>query len=387
MDLTPQEQEEFEFRHRFEQEQAQDKPKEDTSLAHTDPDTFERSSEYPTAAMTDPTIDDAMIAQGVGGLAKGAGGMALKGATKALGETIVPTLERSAGNQALRSLGASVGQVRQMGSEAAREAGKYGLDNGLVDVFSSEIGRDAKLKALTEATGSKIGDLRKAAGPTSPGMAEDLSKQLTPKYSEGVYSGEKGALKKALQEVANTPGTHADMAKTATKLNDYASKTGLVQPTNAATDVANSLSRANNEGIVRSLGSDKGKEYLDTLQDFSKQKPIEQFMARGEAKEAAGRGSNTAYGSVTGFIKNTVGHRAGAKLADSLAEAGKSAVNFSNFMQSNGQKLGRYAKPLTDAFQSSGLNGVAATHFILAQTHPEYNEMMLQEEGETPNAH
>lgn len=342
---------------------------------------FERGPNYPTAAMTDPTVDDAMIAQGVGGLAKGAAGMGLGAAKNLMAETIVPTLERKAGNQALRSMGASVGQVRQMGAEEARAAGKYGLDKGLVDIFSSEVGRDAKLKALSEQTGKTIGELRELAGEAAPGTAEKIGADLGPKYATGVYSGEQGGLQKALEEVKNAGTSHADLAKTATKLNDYAAGAKLTQPANAATDVANALSRENNAGIVQSLGADKGKQYVQALDEYSNQAPIKQFMARGEAKEAAGLGSNTAYGSVTGFLKNAAGHRLGAKTADFAAEVGKGSVDFANYLQSNAQSLGKFAAPLSHAFQTGGLQGVAATHYILSTTHPEYNEMMLDKEG------
>lgn len=362
----------------------------DGAKAATDNLEFERSSAYPTQDMTDPSIDVAMMASGAGGLGKAA----LSGGKALLAETVVPTLKQATGNQSLRSLGASVGQVRQMGVDEAREAGKYALDNGLVDVMSTDVGRQNKLKALLEMTGKKIGDLRGQAGAAPEDMAKKISTELAPKYTAGVYSGEKGALKKAIDEVAKTPATHADLSKTATNLNRYASENGLVQPTNAATDVANSLSRSNNEGIVQSLGADKGKQYLGALEDMSKQKPIEQFMARGEAKEAAGRGSNTMFGSVTGAIKDVAGHRLGAKLNNAGAEAGEwlagklpSAADGAGAMKavagsgamsllrSNPAALGRYAAPLQKAFDEGGEQAVAAMNYVLSSVHPDYNEL------------
>lgn len=275
--------------------------------------------------LQDVSIPDALTVQGVAGLGKAA----LGGAGRTLAETVAPTLERSAGNNALRGLGASVGQVRQLGPEVAREAGQYGLKNGLSDVFSSEIGREAKLKALQEATGKQIGALRQEAGAAPSGIADTIATKLNPKYAEGVYSGEKGGLEKALDEVRNAGPNHADLSKAATKLNNYAAGAKLTQPANAATDVANELSRTNNEGIVQSLGADKGKDYLQALEDMTKQKPLEAFMARGEAKEAAGRGSNTLYGAATGAVKDAFGNRLAAKAANlgaDIAGAGGSAL-------------------------------------------------------------
>ncbi len=46
-------------------------------------------------------------------------------------------------------------------------------------------------------------------------------------------------------------------------------------------------------------------------------------------------------------------------------------------LSSNPQRLGKYAQPLMQAAQEGGSQGIAATHFILAQQHPEYNQMMM----------
>jgi len=56
-------------------------------------------------------------------------------------------------------------------------------------------------------------------------------------------------------------------------------------------------------------------------------------------------------------------------------------VNVSKMLQSNPAAFGKFAKPLQDAYQRSGEQGVAATHFILQQQNPEYQEMLRSAAG------
>src|SRR5262249_37850118 len=58
------------------------------------------------------------------------------------------------------------------------------------------------------------------------------------------------------------------------------------------------------------------------------------------------------------------------------------ADNLSDVVLKAPQLLGKFAKPLQDAAARGG-NSLAATHFILQQTNPEYREMMLHPMDET----
>lgn len=55
-------------------------------------------------------------------------------------------------------------------------------------------------------------------------------------------------------------------------------------------------------------------------------------------------------------------------------------------LHSNPQSFGPYAPALQNAYKDGGNQGVAATHYILSTTHPEYNQMMLDQEGDNNNA-
>src|ERR1700674_3009698 len=79
---------------------------------------FERSPNYPTAAMTDVTPQDLLTVQGVGGLAKaGAGALGETAAAEGGGllDTMGQYAKRFGQNQVMKTLGARSGQIGQVG--------------------------------------------------------------------------------------------------------------------------------------------------------------------------------------------------------------------------------------------------------------------------------
>ena len=54
-----------------------------------------------------------------------------------------------------------------------------------------------------------------------------------------------------------------------------------------------------------------------------------------------------------------------------------------NDLTSNPQSFGKYAAPLLQAAQTGGSQGVAATHFILGTTNPEYADMMRKRQEQS----
>lgn len=151
--------------------------------------------------LQDVSIPDAMTVQGIYGVAKVLPGIVASGAKAILPSTAEEILTRGAANNVLKGSGASLGQIRQLGPEAARETGLYGLKNGAADILSTNVGTEQKIKALDEATGKAIGGLREQAGKSPADMAKLVEEHLTSKYGSGIYSGEKGALKKAISEL------------------------------------------------------------------------------------------------------------------------------------------------------------------------------------------
>lgn len=163
---------------------------------------------HPVDYFQEHPISQGLNALGLYGLGKAGLGVAGRGAGLALESTNLPeTIGRVADNQMLKSTGAGIGQIKQIGPEAAREAAQIGREAGLGDVFSSEIGREQSLKNLQQTTGQKLGALRQEAGPASASVPDKIAADLESKYGTGgVYSGEAGGLKKALADVKRIAG-------------------------------------------------------------------------------------------------------------------------------------------------------------------------------------
>jgi hypothetical protein len=294
---------------------------------------FERSPEYPNSRMTDPTIADVGMVQGIAGLAKGAAGLGLRGAGAALNavpatENIVPTIGNTANDMLLKSMGARGTQIKAMGGlEEARDAANVAREAGMDKVFSTEIGRRNALENTIAQHGEEIGNLRKQAGPASPNILDQVAQNLTKKYNPAnadVYSSEAKDIPQALSTIrgTNVPLTNADISQGITKLNKYNTGARTLQPTNALSDVANQTSAANDVEIIQKLGPVEGQKYLEALNNesggFKLKAPFERGAER-LAIGAQGMGGGM-LGGLTKRIMNAGGYRAASKGLNSLYE-------------------------------------------------------------------
>jgi hypothetical protein len=296
------------------------------------PQSWESISNEP--GLQDVSVGDAMAVQGAAGLAKAGVGLAGKGIGMALDalpatENVVPSIGRIANNQTLKNMGGTMGQINQMsqGSEgriALDKAAKYARDNGLADVFSSNIGREKQLESLLGSTGKTVGDLRAEAGPAQSGVLEKVeSDLLANKYSpNSLRSAEAPAIEKtskAVREMSSgAPATHAGYGEAATDINKFAAGKKMYQPVTAETDFANALSRENDKGIVQTLGSDKGKQYVGALEEQTRLHPLEHLQQRGELREMAGRGGLSLSKSFVQKLADSFGYRLTAKTAGAI---------------------------------------------------------------------
>jgi len=91
---------------------------------------------------------------------------------------------------------------------------------------------------------------------------------------------------------------------------------------------------------------------------------IHSLMATPQARVAAAEAIGSAAPTVGAAIK--------AGSTDAITSS------IMNRLQTNPKSLGKFAAPLMQSAQTSGSKGLAATHFILANQYPEYNDMMLK---------
>lgn len=292
---------------------------------------MEGSPAYPNSRVTDPTINDVSTVAGIPMAAKAIGGLGLRaaGATAdALPATanLVPTVGDLSNDMLLKSMGARVGQIKQVGGiEAAREAADVARRAGLSDVFSTERGRRAALQNLTNQEGQQIGALRQAAGNPSQGLLDQVGEHVSGKYSQAlpdVRAGEGKDVIPSVNMIKNEAGpnpTHADIAKGITALNKYATGAKQLQPVNAMTDVAHDAAAANDAEIAQALGSDKAQQYLGALKNERGAFQLSPFLEKGAEREAVARGGGrSALMSAVQKVADTGGYRAASKGLDAL---------------------------------------------------------------------
>lgn len=321
---------------------------------------------------------------------------------KPVAEFAAPQLERIARNQTLKSMGGSLRQIREMAKKGGLdEAAKFAREKGLTDVFSTSLGRENKLEALEQAAGSKLGALR-AEGGASPLTQADLEAKVMadPKMAkylgEGLQAGQARDVPKALADIQRVSGanpTFASRAEAATELNQSAAGNKLYQPTSATTDVANILSRENNQGLASALGPEKAAQEAAARSEFSHLQPLKHLQEHGELREISGHNLGllgTAKSLLpTGMVTRATAKGTGAlgELASDVAKAPNPSIggvtsNLMRILSDNPTQLGRYATPLFKAAQTGGNQGLAATHYILSTTHPDYNELIANTDGD-----
>jgi hypothetical protein len=358
----------------------------------------------------------AMLPEGLMGLGKAAMNIG-KSITAPAGE-IADTAAKYAGrfgeNQAIKSLGARMGQIGDLGIPESRATGRAMVERGIINPLQGPIGLEAKVKGLSNAAGENIGNARSmaderafAAGESAPGI-EDLTnlakKKLGPSYESGHLSGRSGTYNKALESLANpvikdtgemtgpSVGTFEGNAAKATELNAAGTPDkALSQAENSPySDIANMVSKENNAGIQSTMSPEEWAQHQKDLGDYSLFQPVKKFMEAGEKREMGGRGGASLTKTIYDKTMDSFGNRTSAvaglsaekglnAVAQTLKSFGSPTEGLVDIVKNSPQMLGKFAVPLSQAFKDGGNQGIAAMHYVLSTTNPEYNQ--LTQEG------
>lgn len=261
----------------------------------------------------------------------------------ALGD-VADWIQEKSQMMAAQQIGVTPNQARQLGRtpleahNAMRAIGQYALDKDIVSPTTGLGGMLEKNNALQKSVGKTLGDYRemadKLAGEIDPkAVAAEVRKALDDKYMRivknaegeesaprGAYGGQAGAYLKALQEVEDAEKSHSGIAEAATELNHAANKASKnMQPETPFTDVANEVSRINNERIKQLIGKENAAKYEQALREYGVNKKIAnalKFKSSGEVKRF-GPGSFTS--NMTQKLMDEAGYRLGAKTANKLS--------------------------------------------------------------------
>lgn len=320
---------------------------------------------------------------GVAGLAKDI----LGGAGEST-STLAKYAGRFGENQMGKLHGTSAQQFKQLGREGFGPSMRASYDLGDANLGLGSIGREQAINERVAQLGSDLGDLRgqatEAGAKMSPQeMAEAIQKELQPNYSPGgKHFGEQNSFTSNLENIKAMPeGGASNFAKRASEINSNAAGNKLVLPAKSAaeTDIAGQMSHINDANIAKNLPDDVANHYEALKEQFGYAKNLKPMELRGEAKEALSPSPNTAFGMVKNIAHAAIG---GPKLGAQAGFGAEAALNGTsriiNLIKSNPQSLGKFAPALLQAYQEGGNQGVAATHFILANQYPEYNELTQQ---------
>lgn len=325
-------------------------------------------------------------------------GEGLTGAVGEAAETGAKYAGRFGENQMGKLHGTSLPQFRQLGRENFGPAMRASYGMGDADLSMGPIAREQAINERMAQLGSDIGDIRDQASQAGPSlspqeMADKIKANLSPDYSAGGKNfEEENALNKQLENISQMKESDPSAyAQRATELHKNAAGTKLVLPNSSAeNDVANQLSSINDDTIKSRLPADISDQY-DALKDqFHNTAPLQPMELRGQAKEALGKGQNTAFGAVKDLAHTMIGGpKMGAKIgfgAESVLESTAKAAPYSSMgaltshimskIQEDPRSLGQFAQPLMKAAQDGGSQGIAAMHYILSSTNPEYSKMM-----------
>jgi len=310
-------------------------------------------------------------------------------------EPITDTAAQYAGrfgeNNELKMLGGRGGQLGQLGPEESRNVARASHDLGLDAMTLGPIGREQEIKSMLGQAGQEIGNIREEASqtpaPAPQSITQRIREELAPEYGpSGVKASENAGLERVLNGIEQMQNpTFSDYAQRATDLNKYASGNKLVQATNAETDVANALSRINDENIAKAApeSAEPYNQYKDTFSTLKEINPLEQ---KGEVREMSQRGGASMFGAINKAIENAGGFkgmaRAGFAAEDALKQVPTAArvggaTSIMNRVTTDPQSFGKFATPLLQAAQSGGSQAVSAMHFILSGQYPEYNSMVM----------
>ncbi len=358
---------------------------------------------------------------------------AVKGATigavmgKA-GDMIMPSaskLEQIGQNQGVKSVGLRPGSV--VDDAHFEDMGKFIKNNDLVSGHLPE--RLAKVQALKQQYGQAIENSGVGAAPlkdatpfTDPlqAKAEEMSKMYDPQFKAQANTYING-----VKEIQQNGTNFAGLQKIKSAYGDRAFDKDHTVVDRAAFDVWKQASDA-----MKSIIKDSPEDYQEAMKGYSHSMDIEAGLAkqlgieRSVSQGASGVGGhglhslirqvpafhNPSIGIPSGVAIGAMGHPVlGAALAahslmsnpqaksataygmakiaggtQALAGIGGTAAMVHHFLN-NTPAYGKFAAPLSQAMQSGGTQGFAATSFVLRQQHPELNDIMMKRDQDNAN--
>lgn len=367
---------------------------------------------------------DEAIKQGLEGAATGGvlGGILPNGQKAAEG------LENFANRKAVQGLGLKPGMLG-IPTDELEDLGKFASDARLTQGPLEQ--RVGQAKDLLQQVGAQIGDIgagsRPLADPSS--FVDKLHSHL--QESASIFGPEANAeapiYRQAIANISKPGITFDELQQLKSAYGQRAFDSMGNVKNDAAANVYGQIKEA-----MKSIVSDSPAEYQDAMDTYGKLNDIhsglnnqwQQEQAKGAQMKGIGMigrmggaiaGGNVPATATAAGLATITGHplwglglgatlaqnpqameaaaRGASEMAPGVANAIKLGTTDSvtsylmNKINSSPQSLGKFAKPLMQAAQTGGSQGLAVQHFLLSSQYPEYNEMMQkQDDGGNNNA-
>lgn len=337
-------------------------------------------------------LRDTAIGTGTGLVAAGAGKLLNKIPVGKMAEKAGQYLGKGAERLAENATGATANQAMKFEANAGREL----LDRGLVGFGDTAENIANKVSAAKSAAGKEIGDsLAQLDAKGVVSQVDNVVAQLESQIDElSKVPGNEKIVRQLQAEVDNLyergvsqlPVSEGELAKRAYhgQVNNFSPEADK-----KAAGYLGDAFKAESERAATAADPALADKFMQSKKDFKLFSPIEEAAEKRAAQQAqspfgglsdyiAG-GTGLAAGGPVGAAASVIGKRviaprlasSGAVLADNLADA----------LKASPQLFGKFAKPLQEAAARGGTS-LAATHYVLQQTNPEYRALVNKTQEE-----
>lgn len=369
---------------------------------------------------TDLTKNPADIAKKAigGGLIGGAVGKLLPN-----GKAAAEGLEEYASRKGVQALNLHPGSLGVPDEELA-DLGHFADQLGLVKGSTQE--RVQQVNDLLQQTGSQIGDVGAGSAKLSPEAMSDAINNLSDKANDSAKffgsdaNADLNMYRQGMANLQNNGQSFEGLQALKTAYGEKAFKNGQVV-NDAAANIYGQI-----KDSMKSIIKESPEQYQDLMTSYGQLKDIQSGLTKQlqneQAKGATAKGFGMA-GKMVGMLGQNPAINIGAaaalapvhpfmalgaltplitnpqsmtQAAQGLSKALPAVANaakpigtdlITSHLYKAPQVFGKFAQPLLQAAQKDGNSGVAATHFILSQQYPEYNEITqhLATKGSTDN--
>lgn len=341
----------------------------------------------------DKARDGAELGAGLSLLGEGIGGVA--------GAAAEP-LNDVAENRSASAMGWTKAMRKKLGNDAAQDAGRVGLDEGVVTPLATTIDKLERMQGVKNAAGKTIGNTmdtldQAGASEFNPlSTAAKVHQQIGDKYTNEPLFGSLANQYDNLMETITKRGAqnipYSEAQKLKQLLGEYGWKEGAAVPGREQAQQAYGVVNKELDNAVDQGAQQVGDpDMLANLQHARKNYKAASNTVDALEGQQAGEAGNQQIGLGSKVLAAgqlaagnplkaaaTIGLNEGARrFGNNFAAVGADAL--SKILSDSPQVLGRYAPILTNAMQRGGPDALSATHHILLQTDPNYAKQLTGE--------